>query len=277
MATSLATNLYAYDTRFVFELIQNAEDNKYQNARAANKKPFLHFFCTQEIVVIDTNEDGFTEENIKAICSVGQSTKANVQGYIGEKGIGFKAVFKVASKVHIQSGPYSFAFEYSPDSESRGLGMVTPFNEPHLELPSGVVTRITLHLMESLDRNDLRTQLLEIPDTLLLFLRQLKSLTIHLAFANTPNEKREYTLTTSGNRSEIQTKLLNANGTHSSTSHFWITRSTATDMPHDSARSNIKSAEVVLGFPLDQSDLPLIEEQHTFAFLPLRKMGFKVR
>lgn len=40
---SLATNLYSKDTRFVFELIQNAEDNDYTTVEAARDEPLLTF------------------------------------------------------------------------------------------------------------------------------------------------------------------------------------------------------------------------------------------
>lgn len=55
-------------------------------------------------------------------------------------------------------------------------------------------------------------------------------------------------------------------------------------MPEDQARKEvkedeepiyIKKADVVLAFPLDDQDIPVIEEQHVFAFLPLRKAGYK--
>jgi len=71
--------------------------------------------------VIDSNEDGFSKANINAICSTGESTKTFSQGYIGEKGIGFKSVFKVARKVHVQSGPFSFSFKYQHGEEKMGL------------------------------------------------------------------------------------------------------------------------------------------------------------
>jgi hypothetical protein len=40
---------------------------------------------------------------------------------------------------------------------------------------------------------------------------------------------------------------------------------------------NINEAETVLAFPLDADDTPLLEDQHVFAFLPLRRAGYKVR
>jgi hypothetical protein len=37
---------------------------------------------------------GFSEANLRALCDVGNSTKAATTGYIGQKGIGFKSVFR---------------------------------------------------------------------------------------------------------------------------------------------------------------------------------------
>jgi hypothetical protein len=145
----LAANLYAKDTRFVYELLQNAEDNGYS---LAADPPWLHFAIHQDRIVIDSNEDGFSKANIKVICSISESTKTSVRGYIGEKGIGFKSVFKVAHKVHVQSGPYSFAFEYQRDGNDNDLGMVTPMSEGHLDVPDGERTRMTLHLLESCNK-----------------------------------------------------------------------------------------------------------------------------
>ena len=106
-------------------MIQNVEDNQYSKAATAKQDPFLIFTLHPSRIVVDSNEDGFNEANVKAICSTSQSTKTNAQGYIGEKGIGFKSVFKVASKVHIQSKPFSFAFQHKFGDS--GLGMVTPY------------------------------------------------------------------------------------------------------------------------------------------------------
>ena len=83
----------------MFELIQNAEDNSYNIAQAAGVRPYLKVIVSPNTIVIESNEDGFEEANVRAICSVGESTKKSTQGYIGEKGIGFKSVFKIASRV----------------------------------------------------------------------------------------------------------------------------------------------------------------------------------
>lgn len=225
--------------------------------------------------MIDSNEDGFSTANIKAICSIGESTKSSFQGFIGEKGIGFKSVFKVANKVHVQSGLYSFAFEYRSDGNDNGLGMVTPMNEPYLKLSDSARTRMILYLSDTCDRAALAKEFESLPDTLLLFLKKLKSLSIRIALPNHSKVDHSYSLSTSDQRISIH-KRCHITDT-SSTQQYWVARRMATDMPHEPARKSIKEAEIVLAFPLDAEDIPIVEEQHTFAFLPLRKAGYKVR
>jgi hypothetical protein len=258
----------------VYELIQNAEDNQYPVAA----QPRLCFTLRQDRIVIDSNENGFTEKNIKAICSVGQSTKTFIKGYIGEKGIGFKSVFTVARKVHVQSEPYSFAFEYRrEDPSDNGLGMVTPLNEAHLHIPAGVRTQMILYLREDYDREQLRRDFLGLPDTLLLFLKKLKQLSVNIELPNSPHHHITYTLRSNEtgkprNRVTIEKSV----GDSSSTQEFWIKRRQVGDMPADPARRNVHEAEVVLAFPIDANEIPVIEDQHVYAFLPLQKVGFKV-
>jgi hypothetical protein len=174
----LATNLYKSNARFLFELIQNAEDNSYSRAKAAGAEPYIKFTIRPNRITIDTNEDGFTTDNVRAICKIGESTKLRTgsQYYIGEKGIGFKSVFMVASKVHIQSPPWSFSFKHK-EGES-GMGMVTPEWEPYDALLEEPLTRITLTLIDSVDLGDLLSQFDDLPSTVLLFLNKLGKIII---------------------------------------------------------------------------------------------------
>ena len=111
----LAENIYSSDDHFVYELIQNAQDNKYSDGII----PTLEFILLSDdptnspesegCLCIYNNERGFTEEDIHGICSIGQSTKTDkkTSGSIGEKGIGFKSVFKISSYPHIFSNGFS--------------------------------------------------------------------------------------------------------------------------------------------------------------------------
>jgi HSP90 family molecular chaperone len=281
---SLTGNIFSKETRFVYELIQNADDNKYQNAESRGELPTATFLVSRDRIVIDLNEDGFNKANIRAICSIGASTKSNSQGYVGEKGIGFKSVFRVAHKVHIQSGYFSFAFEYRLERDATGLEMVTPIIQEHVDLPNGVGTRITLDVLEDYDREDLFQQFEELPDTLLLFLRKLKVLKFSLKRSESHVVEISYRL-----ESDPDSKWLTVHKTSDSEITeipFMTFRETITDMPEDKFRmfkrsedsefERISEAEVVLAFPIDEDEEPIIEDQDVFAFLPLRPAGFKV-
>ena len=177
---SVVNNLYSKETRFLYELIQNAEDNSYLTATADGEEPFLAFKLYPHRIIIDSNEDGFSESNIRAICAVGKSTKKHSAGYIGEKGIGFKSVFKIVREVHIQSGPFSFAFSHTREDDDDGLGMITPYYEDAEELPMGVRTRMTLTLLDSTKFEERASEFRDVPDTFLMFLTQLQRLSIEI-------------------------------------------------------------------------------------------------
>ena len=258
-------------------MIQNAEDNHYTQAATAKQDPFLTFTLHPSKIVVDSNEDGFNEANVKAICSTSDSTKKNAQGYIGEKGIGFKSVFKVASKVHIQSEPFSFAFQHKFGDS--GLGMVTPFLDEFEELPSGIRSRITLILSPFSDYAGLVKDFEGLPDSLLIFLSKLKSITINVM--NASNELVSKTIYaynySSDNHRGTLTKRRSIEGKDIQIAqYFHITKRTLTKLPTDAARPMTDKAEVVLAFPLDEKSLPIIEQQNVFAFLPVRKVGFNV-
>ena len=103
---SSAEDIYADDVHFLKELIQNADDNQYDERVVASLK--FNFF--EDRLEVHCNETGFNEKQIIAICSLGESTKKERKDNIGEKGIGFKSVFKVSSKPEIHSGNYHFYF-----------------------------------------------------------------------------------------------------------------------------------------------------------------------
>lgn len=281
---SVVDNLYSKDTRCLYELIQNAEDNSYSTAIANGEDPFLVFNLYPDRIVIDSNEDGFSRKDLKAICSVGNSTKKQSAGYIGEKGIGFKSVFKIAKEVHIQSGPFSFAFSHTRNDEAGGLGMITPYWEDAEELPPSVRTRMTLTLIDATQYEERAREFREVPDTLLIFLTRLKQLSIRF---NPPGSD---ILTIEYSKRETEEHGLYATFLRKTTSEgnlesaseqkYYTAKSDLHNLPFDEARTdregrNIDHATVILAFPMDESDEPLLKQQHTYAFLPLRRVGFK--
>ncbi|VFR01623.1 unnamed protein product [Cuscuta campestris] len=119
---NLSAELYSKDVHFLMEVVQNAEDNEYEDG----VEPSLEFVITSKDItetgapstlLIFNNEKGFSRKNIESICSVGRSTKkANRKsgGYIGEKGIGFKSVFLISARPYIFSNGYQIRFSEGP-------------------------------------------------------------------------------------------------------------------------------------------------------------------
>ncbi|KAI5457847.1 hypothetical protein BGZ63DRAFT_416929 [Mariannaea sp. PMI_226] len=286
----LAKNLYTSNARFVFELLQNAEDNAFEHTKQQGQVPFVDFRVYHNRIVIDCNEDGFTEANLKAICDVGQSSKTQAEGYIGEKGIGFKSVFMAARKVHIQSNDLSISFCH--DIEDEGLGMIIPIWEDATEELPRPLTRMTLHLHDqgdqetlSLQRETIRKQFHDLQETLLLFLNNLKE--IRITFFDGIGEVESSTILSSatidGCRVNL-TKRESKQGKELTTSKiFYMVRHRVENLARNENRKYSEESErtklyattdVRLGFPLSAESEPVIEPQDVFTFLPMRHEGF---
>lgn len=252
-------------------------------------------------IFIESNEDGFSESDIKALCDFNKSSKSGRLGYLGQPGVGFKSVFTIASKVHIESGPYSFDFQHE-DGDS-GFGMVRPLWAAPVPLPdhakahgkflfSKGPTRITLHLRND-NREQLRErfieQLWETPETVLLFMKNVRTVKITvLNMINNFQRSKEFQLE----------KGIFGSGVHISTSkkigitqlrtwnRYQIYRSMVDGLPANTNRrpgptgltvASDSQAEVVLAFPVDQSEPVIEEKQQVFAFMPLKQTKFSVR
>ena len=100
--------LYSNNLRFIFELIQNVDDCEYDNEE--DHILDIHFAFNHNKITLRYNEKGFTPFNVFAITGIAEAAKnvSSGKNEIGEKGIGFKSVFGVASKVWIRSGWFSF-------------------------------------------------------------------------------------------------------------------------------------------------------------------------
>jgi hypothetical protein len=288
ISTRIAQDIYSQTNRFILELIQNAEDCAFD---PATNTPYISFELTQDKIVVECNEKGFTETDIRQICHTGKSWKKERPGFIGEKGIGFKSVFKIASRVHIQSNAFAFAFEYdggpTAASETK-LGMVTPIPEddpiPQDQRP---LTRKTLTLNDTTDTEYMVDQFGAIPESLLLFLSNLGEIKIRI---DLPDEEL-------GGLTTFHKTVDEANGITrisrvSEPAHnvdewrYRVFKTLATELPNDPARrvsensdDYINESEIVLAFPItpDEEALPRITAQHdVFAFLPVCTVGFNV-
>jgi len=250
-------------SHFLLELIQNADDSEYTGAN-----PAVALTLTASRLQIDSNERGFSKQDVEAICRLGRSTKAGnakARGYVGEKGIGFKAVFEVADEVFISSGHYCFKFD-----KRRPLGMVNPAwcdKFPGSMQASG--TSILLLLRESC-AGRIERDMKALDSRTLMFLRRLRRIDVRISGM----WKSSTTLTRQDLSPSITILAENAKETR-----YFVWRHVAKNLPTEDKRLDIKESEVVLAFPFAMKDSrrePKIEAQDIYAFLPIRRCGLPV-
>jgi len=102
----LSADVYTDTKRFIYELLQNADD-------ASNSKNTLELAINfvENYIVISHKGEPFAEGDIKSLSSTGDSRKQNTKNKTGFKGIGFKSVFSHSDKVIIKTGNYCFRYD----------------------------------------------------------------------------------------------------------------------------------------------------------------------
>ncbi|NQW51720.1 MAG: hypothetical protein HQ465_10815, partial [Rhodospirillales bacterium] len=156
---------------FVRELMQNADDCEY----GEGDQPTISVRRTKNTFLFQSNERGFLEPHVRAICSFADSSKTHDKSsFIGEKGLGFKSVFQISDRPEVHSNGYHFRFDRT---QHGGLGREIPewiegceeSRGTRIELPIRADAAIPLR-----DPDDLRAE-----QWILLFLRKLNSVQYH--------------------------------------------------------------------------------------------------
>ncbi len=259
----LADELNAKRPHFLLELIQNAEDNEYPSGVEA----VLEFHLVGDdptesggdgCLCVLNNETGFGVPNVESICSVGESTKTKREGYIGEKGIGFKSVFLASDRPHIFSPPYRFRFSRHEDDEV-GFGFIVPTwiaDVPSMVADSGKQTAILLPLQTGV-REEIANGLRQIAPETILFLRRLRALTVWDVSSNWRVEIA---------REQAGGRLVRLRSNESE--RLYLVSALSFHRPPDlreEKREGIEDRDVVVAFPLISPDH---SESRVFAYLP---------
>ncbi|KAJ0377663.1 hypothetical protein COL26b_004134 [Colletotrichum chrysophilum] len=240
--TVLSEQLYNKDMHFILELIQNADDNAYGASTIPSFGMRLDKNDGDCTFQTGCNEVGFIVHQIDALCRIASSTKKNEKdvrtGYIGEKGIGFKAVFKVADVVYIKSGFYSFKLDKRNGLVGTLLPLPADFPASKHHEHDRSATRMTL-LLKGIEQYDkISKELTKIKPEILLFLRRLRSIsmnkgqetTVYLAMHNEHEEKLQ---------GETKTIDCQKQGESFRNKKFLITRTMVNDMPSEEKRAVI--------------------------------------
>ena len=268
----LSESLYSKDTHFIFELIQNAEDNEYYKGT----EPSISFRLVKAdstntpnsvgALIVQNNEIGFSPDNVDAICAIGKTTKSKLQGYIGEKGIGFKSVFRITTIPHIFSNGYQFCFPEKDEKTS--LGYIVP--RWIKDIPHGVDPKQTTIILP-LDKPDfgyerIEGMLQDIEPETILFLSKLKEIQIrtdggdNLTILKDDRQAPLIQLLIEGTKhgelySEVREFLL-----------FTQTVDRPRDVRHEK-RIDIDKRDVTIAFPADDNKNSIGK---IFAYLPVR-------
>ncbi len=105
--TALSVDLYTDANRFIYELLQNADDSS--NANGVNV--WIKLF--DDKLVVAHSGKAFDEKDIRGICNINNGTKKSDLKKTGYKGIGFKSVFGQSNNVVIYTDGEYFRFDSS--------------------------------------------------------------------------------------------------------------------------------------------------------------------
>ena len=72
-AAKLASEVNTEKLHFILELVQNADDNRYEDGVT----PRIKFIVKEGELLIQNNEIGFEKDHVWALCGVGETTKTN--------------------------------------------------------------------------------------------------------------------------------------------------------------------------------------------------------
>jgi len=262
------------------ELLQNADDAEY----GSHAIPKLTITLTSSSIRFDTNERGFCWGDVEAICSIAESSKTKGKENskarrIGEKGIGFKAVFSVAEHVFIKSGYYSFKFN---SNETLGRLMPEWHHFPQSPIPGSTSILLQLRKKDAYER--IGRDIERLDASILMFLRNIKKVEVelHLPSPNYPIRRFELQRTDEiGEYYGLSLRTLLA--TPDRHSAYFIHRYLVEDLPEEPKRKGCTDSEIVLAFPTDlppspgeQKDQASLPTCKVYSFLPVRDYGFKV-
>src|SRR4030042_6960352 len=140
---SLLAGLYNDPSHFIYEILQNAEDEGAKEVR---------FELFEDRLDVYHNGKDFDLEDIDGVTGIGISKKKDDLTSIGKFGVGFKSVFAVTETPYIFSGEYNIKIEdfvipseVSNKEQINGTLVRLPFNHK-LRSPKEVFTLVSKKL-----------------------------------------------------------------------------------------------------------------------------------
>lgn len=250
----LSDKIYSDDTHFLLELIQNAEDEGAQE---------LQIVMEDHRLIVYNDGKVFDEDDVFAICSIGQGKKKHKIGFMG---IGFKSVFNITDSPQVISGSFNFTIKEYRYPEPNDDMDVLPFEYN----PDFGTIFILPYKKESPDKKDnLKDFLSGIDDKILLFLNNIKK----LAFTDkTRGKDKTWSYSKSANGNSIE--LYDSN---SSTTSSWYVFNKTIEVTNLQLLKDMKEKKglthttISLVFPMgDEDDIKKCKDGPIYCFLPTK-------
>jgi len=135
---SLSTDLYTDSKRFIYELLQNADDSS-----EPNKTVEVWIKAYDDYLVVAHTGKAFDARDLRGLCNVNYGTKKEESNKTGYKGIGFKSVFGQSKKVIVFTNDdyfrfdslYPFEWKWSDDQDHWEKQNDREFNFPWQIIP----------------------------------------------------------------------------------------------------------------------------------------------
>ncbi|XP_019264189.1 PREDICTED: uncharacterized protein LOC109241829 [Nicotiana attenuata] len=271
----LSQELYSQDSHFILELVQNADDNIYPE----DVEPTLTFILQDKGIIVLNNERGFSADNIRALCDVGNSTKKGRNaGYIGKKGIGFKSVFRVTDAPEIHSNGFHIKF----DITNGQIGFVLPTIVPPCDIDfytrlassssycnhwnTCIVLPFRSNLLERSGEENIMSMFADLHPSLLLFLHRLHCIKFRNMLSDSIVVMR---------KEAVGNGIIKVSFGEEKLTCFVVSQK----LRADTIRPDTPTTEISIAFTLqetlDGSYNPQLDQQPVFSYLPLRKYGLK--
>lgn len=268
-ALQIIVRIWSDPSHALIELLQNADD---AGATAVEYK-----MCPQGILFSHSGGHSFREDEVRAICSIADSTK-DAEKHTGFMGIGFKAVFQLSNSPFIFSHPWQFRFSkegFSPEKWGwilipRWVDSI-PVDSIPMEMEKVPKEKTVFWLPYKVELSDdskmrIAEAIFERFDSIcLLFLRNVTKIQIEsfdgrfrkmFRSEDTVVEEKNGEETT--HKYKVFRKLFNVPD-----------EVKADNRVHESRRDKTKVREIVLAFAIDAKDkLQPMKYSHLYTFLP---------
>jgi len=191
---TVSSDIYSESQRFVFELIQNADDA----AKEADND--VHFDFLSSCLIVSHNGRPFDKKDIVSLTGAGSSTKSTDPTKTGYKGIGFKSVFGKSERVTIFSAGYQFRFDKAKHKKKLPWQIIPIWTEQK-DLSPEIQNCVAKNkcevstIIEILNVDELLQELIELlaNGQILLFLRRISKITVSRGGTNILSIERKVT------------------------------------------------------------------------------------